>query len=303
MSVYNSTDTLDRTLDSILLQQDVDLEFIVVNDGSTDSSGEVLDRRAKLDSRLVLLHQENTGLTIALRRGCAQARGHYIARQDAGGDVSMPGRLRRQVERLDSSPGAVMASCGTRFVDSDERRLFDVVQSDAELERGLSTLRLPGLRGPSHHGSTMFARQAYEKVGGYRPGYAVAQDVDLWLRMFEVGACLTLPDVLYQARVAPGSISSRLRNRQVVFAMVAIEGARSRRQGKGEPPFPLSSSSWAHVDQHASLHEEANMHYFVGSCLLRHDHCEARRHFWLTLKQRPLHLKAWVRLVQTLPPK
>jgi glycosyltransferase involved in cell wall biosynthesis len=299
MSVYNGADFLDRTLDSILGQTGVDLEFVVVNDGSTDGTAEVLDHRSAKDPRLVVLHQVNTGLTIALQRGCEKARGRYIARQDAGGDISLPGRLQRQLELLDSRPEAVMVSCGTRFVGPEAQLLFDVVQNDSELKKGLGTLSIPGIRGPSHHGSTMFTRQAYEQVGGYRPGYVVAQDMDLWLRLFELGACLAMPEVLYQARVASGTISSRLQGRQVAYGMAAIEAARSRRQGQGEPPFPLSRNSWAHVGLRADPHEVSAMHYFLGSCLMHHDRSEARKHFWLALKHRPLHLKAWMRAVRS----
>ena len=62
----------------------VELEFIVVNDGSTDKTGEILDDYARRDHRVRVIHQENTGLTRALIRGCDAARGEFIARQDAG---------------------------------------------------------------------------------------------------------------------------------------------------------------------------------------------------------------------------
>ncbi len=104
MSVYNSAGSLTRTLDSILLQEGVDFEFIVIDDGSTDGSGEILDQRAALDARLVVVHQDNAGLTAALKVGCELARGVYIARQDAGGDISMPSRLAVQLRALESCP-------------------------------------------------------------------------------------------------------------------------------------------------------------------------------------------------------
>ena len=73
MSVYNGASHLAATMDSILSQEGVELEFIVVNDGSTDKTGEILDDYAQRDSRVRVIHQENTGLTRALIRGCDAA--------------------------------------------------------------------------------------------------------------------------------------------------------------------------------------------------------------------------------------
>ena len=95
MSVFNDARHIAATLDSVLSQEDADLEFIVIDDGSTDETGQILDGYAVRDPRLRVVHQENSGLTCSLIRGCALARGKYIARQDGGGDVSLPGRLRR----------------------------------------------------------------------------------------------------------------------------------------------------------------------------------------------------------------
>src|SRR5262245_28979404 len=115
MSVYNGASHLAATLESILAQKGVAVEFIVVNDGSTDKSGHILNDYASRDGRLRIIHQENTGLTRALIRGCDAARGEFITRQDAG-DISLPGRLARQRIILDSEPAVVMVSCATRFV-------------------------------------------------------------------------------------------------------------------------------------------------------------------------------------------
>jgi len=84
MSVYNGGTALAATLDSVLAQEGVAFEFIVVDDGSTDGSGALLDDHAQRDERLRVIHQDNRGLTRALIRGCAAARGPFIARQDAG---------------------------------------------------------------------------------------------------------------------------------------------------------------------------------------------------------------------------
>lgn len=297
MGVYNGGDSLERTIASVLSQEGVDLEFIVVNDGSTDGSRELLDRLAHGEPRLRLIHQENVGLTVSLARGCGMSRGRFIARQDAGGDISLPGRLRQQVEILEARPDAVMVSCATRFVGPDDEILFESALTDAELATGLSTLAIPGVAGPSSHGGTMFDRKAYEQVGGYRAAYVVAQDLDLWLRLFEVGACVTTPDILYQLRHSLGCISSRLRDEQSAFAAAAVECARNRRQGLPEPSFPMRGRSWAMVDQAASPDESSNLHYFLGACLRAHDPVRARSHFWRAVRAKPTHLKALARLL------
>ena len=99
MSVHNGGSDLADTMNSILSQERVQLEFIVVNDGSTDQTGQILDEYMRRDNRVRVIHQENTGLTRALIRGCAAATGEFIARQDAG-DRSLPGRLRLQADTL-----------------------------------------------------------------------------------------------------------------------------------------------------------------------------------------------------------
>ena len=93
MSVCNGSDLLAKAVNSILSQEGVSLELIVVNDGSIDGScATILDEYARRDPRVRVIHQENTGLTRALIRGCAAARGQFIARQDSD-DISLPGRL------------------------------------------------------------------------------------------------------------------------------------------------------------------------------------------------------------------
>ena len=126
MSVYNGAAHLHETIDSILSQEGVSLEFVMVNDGSTDHSSQILKEYAERDSRVRIIHQENQGLTRALITGCAAAKGHYIARQDVG-DVSLPDRLRKQITRIKQTPDIVSVSCGTRFVGPDSEYLYDSV--------------------------------------------------------------------------------------------------------------------------------------------------------------------------------
>ena len=230
MSVYNGSDLLAKALDSILAQEGVTLELIVVNDGSTDDCAAILDEYARRDPRVRVIHQDNTGLTRALIRGCAAARGQFIARQDAD-DISLPGRLAHQVAFLNAHPEAVMTASGVRRVGPGGEDMGEDISRGEELHEGLGKLTLAEIAGPPHHGSTMFRRSAYEAVGGYRAAFRVAQDLDLWLRLAEVGKCLGIPDILYQASWRLGAISHLRRQEQVRTTEVLLECARVRRAG------------------------------------------------------------------------
>ncbi len=301
MSVFNGAETLAETLESVLSQEGVALELVVVNDGSTDASGSILDDYARRDARVRVIHQENTGLTRALIRGCATARGRYIARQDAGGDVSLPGRLKRQLAILDQDPAISMTSCGTRFVGPAGELLYEVRQQGEELQRVLGQTTPSGLRGPSHHGSTLFRRALYEAVGGYRPEFRVAQDLDLWTRLAEQGRCVATREVLYQAVWALDSISHLRRRHQEVATKAVFECRERRRRGESEQPVlerlgrEFAQPSGGRTPRGLS---KARFDYFLGSLLATRDPAAARRYLRQAVAAWPWHLKAWVKLAR-----
>lgn len=164
MAVRNGEAVLPATLESVLAQTECDLEFIVINDGSTDGSGALLDQWAVTDQRLRVFHQENAGLTQALIRGCAAARGEFIARQDAG-DLSLPGRLQRQVGILCADPACVAASCHSEFIGPKDEPLYKVGVDEVMLNESLRGSSGSAIFGPSHHGTVMMRRTAYLAAG------------------------------------------------------------------------------------------------------------------------------------------
>src|SRR4029078_11605517 len=111
----NGAPDLPSTIDSILSQEAVNLELIVVDDGSTDESARILEEYCRSDPRVHIVTQENAGLTRALARGCAAARGKFVDRQDVG-DISLPKRLFKQLSYIHANPDAALVSCGTRFI-------------------------------------------------------------------------------------------------------------------------------------------------------------------------------------------
>jgi len=300
MSVYNGAESLPETLDSILRQEGVDLEFIVVNDGSTDDTLRILDKYAGKDKRLKVLNQENQGLTRSLIRGCAEAKGEFIARQDAG-DTSLSSRLYKQQSFLIENPDVVLVSCGTRFIGPTGEKLYEVLQSEESASKGLYLLTIEDIKGPSHHGSTMFRKKDYEAVGGYRAQFQVAQDIDLWTRLVERGRHYAIQKILYQASVARSAISFRKRNQQIKTAELIIECSRARRSGQSEEGILEQARLLVTVQigGNRSWVQKSGFYYFLGCCLRNSDPKKAKEYFTLAVKSNPLHLKALIRFLTT----
>lgn len=294
MGVYNGAAKLHESVRSVLSQEGVDLEFIIVDDGSTDSTPALLEEFAKADARVRTIRQANLGLTRALIRGCAQARGKFIARQDCG-DLSLPGRLLAQVHTMQSHPDAALVSCGARFVGPEQEPLYEVTFGEEDPTAALMTLDLKRLRGPAHHGCTLFRRDLYESVGGYREEFYFAQDLDLWTRLAERGRHVAIPGLLYQAGFAPGSISGLQRRGQIECAKILLECARLRRAGLSESA--AIARARAIVPDGAASQNRASAFYFVGVCLRKRGDARARQYFQDALRANPLHLKSALRLL------
>jgi glycosyltransferase involved in cell wall biosynthesis len=296
MSVYNGSSNLTVTMDSILSQEGVELEFIIVNDGSTDKTGEVLDDYVRRDDRVRVIHQGNTGLTCALIRGCAAATGEFIARQDAG-DVSLAGRLALQLNVFRNNSNVVLTSCGTRFVGPGNEVLYEVRQVGDELYRGLQ-LDIGRIHGPSSHTSVMFRRETYEKVGGYRSQFNVAQDLDLWMRLAEAGICWATPEILCEFHLSKNSIGAVRRYEQIRSAKVIVQCAVARRSGRDDSALVAKWGqqrkwnlfSWWWVPRRL---QEAKFYYFIGSALRHRQPKQAQLYFWRAVTAWFPYPRAW----------
>jgi len=297
MGVYNGGAALAESVNSVLGQSDVDLELVVVDDGSTDGSASLLDTLAAQDARLRVIHQKNTGLTCALIRGCEEARGDFIARQDCG-DQSLPGRFAAGIALLDSSATVVLTCCGARMLAPRGEHLFDVIRDGDELQRGLREVTAHTYRGPTHHGATMFRRDAYRRAGGYRSQWRVSQDVDLWLRLVEVGECVAYPMVGYEVRLDLHGISASRRAEQVRFSALAFSCAAARKAHGTDDQVLQSFEPDVLTAQVASrATREASELYFFGSCLRRSNPAAARFYLRQAVRRQPFSPKALWRLL------
>jgi glycosyltransferase involved in cell wall biosynthesis len=298
MSVFNGDRFLRGAIASILTQEAVDLEFVIVDDASTDTTPVILNQAVAADSRVKLLRQaENQGLTRSLIRGCAASRGEYIARIDAD-DVALPGRLARQAAALDASLDVSFVSCGTRFVTDDGDLLFERRQDLSTAQTRLLELDLGRFEGVSSHPSVMLRREAYEAVGGYRPEFYFAQDVDLWIRLAERSRFQPMPEILQLVRFRAATLSSQWRAQQVKTAKLILEAARRRREGRSETEVLHSAAAIRPTDLGYQPHRtRAAALYFIGACLRRNGNPRCRHYFRGCLAANPFHVRARLALL------
>ena len=190
MTVFNAGRHLDASIRSIVAQTFQDWEFVIVDDASTDGSAEIVESWATKDARVrVIRNSDNKGQTPCLNQGLREARGTWVARQDAD-DLSHPLRLTRQFERVTVEPGlALVGTCG-RIIDGADRLcgLLDVPLTSASIRWSTPLLN------PFLHTSVMFRRDVVlDDLGGYDEGFRISQDYDLWARLTAQKPSANLP--------------------------------------------------------------------------------------------------------------
>jgi glycosyltransferase involved in cell wall biosynthesis len=201
MPVRNGVPWVREAVTSVLTQTAGDLELIVIDDGSTDDTPEVL--AAFRDPRLRIEQQSSAGITRALVRALELARAPLVARLDAD-DVALPDRLERQRRFLDNRPEVGLLGTGARELDPAGRevRIVRPPSNDESIRRALIRAN------PFVHSSVVMRREVLDRAGGYDPEFPVAQDYDLWMRLARVTRLANLPDALVIRRLTAGRVSA-----------------------------------------------------------------------------------------------
>ena len=203
MPALNAERYISSAIESILGQTFTDFELIVIDDGSTDRTGEIAGCFAKHDSRVSLVtFDQNRGIASALNEGIDVARGQYIARMDAD-DWSFPCRLERQIDFLDDNKDVDLCGSAIEVCDSDMNpiNLRTYPRTDAEIRRRLFRYS------PFAHPAIVYRTGAARAVGGYNTALSPADDYDFYLRLGTVGHFANLPDVLHRWRTSRMSSS------------------------------------------------------------------------------------------------
>jgi glycosyltransferase involved in cell wall biosynthesis len=204
LPVYNAENFLALAVESILQQTFQDFELIVVDDGSTDNSLEVLKPYLS-NSKVRLVKGQHGGLSRALNLGITEAQYEWIARMDAD-DIALPERFQRQVEAILSQPQVVAWGTYAYHISATGKKL-GLARSGPITAEEFYSVRNEGHLVQLIHPTVMLKKEAVIASGGYRSELEPVEELDLFDRMAAYGPTLVIPEPLLLYRVHSQSVS------------------------------------------------------------------------------------------------
>jgi glycosyltransferase involved in cell wall biosynthesis len=240
IGAYQNAATLERAIVAVLGQTVADLELIVVDDGSTDTSRAIAEAAAERDPRVrVLAMDRNVGIARSLNAGLREARAPVVAIQDAD-DFSEPQRLERQLAVLESDERVAVVGSRMHEVDADGRRLAPRTAFRAGVVNDV-LLRF----NPIPNSSAAFRRDPVLESGGYDARYRYATEYDLWLRIAEHHLVVALDEPLATREMGHDNVAARAERAQTAEAIrIRVRTLRRRRTLRGASGLVLPAVSW-----------------------------------------------------------
>jgi len=243
LPAYNCPSYIGAAIKSMLDQTFDNFEFIIIDDGSTDNTPEII--QTFNDPRIRFFQQKNQGLAATLNRGIVMARGKYIARQDQD-DISLPKRLAKQVEFLEAHPECGMVGSWAEIWVGEEKseRTHQHPSSNMMLQYELL------FNNPFVHSSMMLRKSVLDRVGGYSVDRErqPPEDYELWSRIARCYEVRNIPEILLIYREVPNSMSrsgvSPFLNRLVTISSENIAWAADV---PADDPAPINIAALIHT--------------------------------------------------------
>ena len=288
MSVYNGEEYLREAIDSILNQTFEDFEFIIVDDGSTDRTADIL--ASYRDPRIKVINQKHLGIAHAKNKAVKASSGEYIAIMDAD-DISLPERLEVEASFLNHNRDIGIVSCSNYFVDEygktilTRSALIGYVLIQKKLLEDMCV----------NHCSAMIRRKVFKEVGGYRRAFKCSLDYDLFLRIAEVSKIENIKEPLHKYRIRIDSISVAKKVEQDAYAELARKLVRERRQYGKDRLEDLNEKELKEILNQITLEIKKKNHlldmyyYWAERFYLRDEYRNAFRYLCRSLFYRPFN--------------
>jgi glycosyltransferase involved in cell wall biosynthesis len=230
MPVYNGAPYIGEAIASVLQQTFTDFELLIINDGSTDNTKEVI--HFYNDNRIILIdHLVNHGIAAALNTGLSKANGKYVARFDAD-DICFSERLEVQVSFLDSHPDYVLTGSDAEYITEHGEHLFYFKCFGHTNEQLLHKIYS---HCPFIHSSVMYRKNAVIEAGGYSLHAHNFEDYFLWVQLKKYGKFSNLSKRLIKVRFNPSSSTIDEKWRGKLFREMKIKiikrGAINKEEG------------------------------------------------------------------------
>ena len=201
MPAYNAEKYIAEAITSVLEQSFTDFELLIINDGSTDDTERII--RSFTDPRIVLISQENRGVSAALNFGLTHARASYIARFDAD-DICHRNRLRIQYEFINTYPEYSIVGSAADYIDAEGHYIFKH-HPVAHLNEEIHQLKYSVC--PFIHSSVMYKKEVIVNYGGYNEHAYTYEDHFLWVNILAKEKACNLSRALIKVRLNPESIT------------------------------------------------------------------------------------------------
>ena len=215
MPVYNHEKYLARAIESILNQTYKDFEFIIVDDGSTDSSFNIIQEYANQDKRISVIRQKNSGAAHARNEGVKKSQYKYIALMDDD-DISIPTRLEKQLKFMQQNRSIDACVSPMECIDSNGQYMHNTMYSSGILPTDKEFLKYsfhpPFILGPS----TMIKKKAYVECGGYRVNTVPIEDLDFTLMFQEQFKAEAMHEILYRYTLPSANIGNNQNTRNPI---------------------------------------------------------------------------------------
>lgn len=224
MPVYNAEKFLDEAISSILSQTFKNFEFLIINDGSSDNSLDIINNYSKKDNRIRVITRQNKGFVSTLNEGLSQAKSNLIARMDAD-DIVLPDRLAFQYTYLQEHPNCSVVGCQVQIIDENSNKKNIDPRPTQDVNLRLFLAYGCALSGPT----VMFRKDIIQSIGGFREDALPAEDYACWTRLVEQYSeteIANLPEVLYLYRENSQGIS--MSNKIEQIKMTIKVGGRFR---------------------------------------------------------------------------
>jgi len=230
MSVYNGQAFLAEAIESILGQTIREFEFLIIDDGSTDRTAEILAGYTSRDTRICVVRHENKGRAPSLNTGIGLAAGKYIARMDAD-DVAMPYRFEEQLEFMERHPEVGLLGGAAELITATGHVIKTVRPPLEDAEIKSLMLRYNAM----FHPTVVMRKEVALAAGKYRKALLDADDYDLWLRISERSRLANLGKTVLQYRIHSDQVSIRNLEHQTQCVLAARAAATLRKRGMADP--------------------------------------------------------------------